>query len=565
MDSGLMNKLFFIKNFFLPAAFFSFVINMLLLAPTFYMLQLFSRVVPTRSEEVLWLITVQLFIALLAMGALESVRSHILVAANNTIDAMLAPFVLHKMIEGAISPEHNPNSYALRDLHTVRTFLTGQGIIQLLDVPWLPIYMLLLYMMNPLLFFLLLAGSLVMVGLTLANECLTKEPLSEANFASGAAARYVDAAIKNAEVVNAMGMQGSLVKRWSWFNDRAMVLQTRASIRAGSISSVTKFLRQMTQCLGMATGAYIMLKDSSFSGGMMMAGGILFGKALGPMEYAITGWRSIRDTRSSYERLEAFLKDAGENQSHLMELPSPTGQLTVDHITFSIRATNKVIVRDVSFSVAAGEFLGIVGSSASGKSTLARLIVNVWRPLLGVIRMDGSDTSCWPSDRLGRHFGYLPQDIELFSGSIAENIARLDEPDSEKVITAAKLAGLHELILYMPNGYDSQIGEGGTVLSGGQRQRIGLARALYGNPKLIVLDEPDASLDSSGEVALINAMVYLKQAGNTVIIITHNPKFLSLVDKLLVMQGGQAIAFGPKEVVLEQANEVKRQQNHVAA
>jgi PrtD family type I secretion system ABC transporter len=559
-----MNKLFFIRHFFLPAAFFSFVINMFLLAPTLYMMQLFGRVVPTRSEEVLWLITAQLFVTLLVMGALEYVRSRILVAANNTIDSMLAPIVLNKMIEGAVSPEHNPNSYALRDLHTVRTFLTGQGIIQFFDVPWLPIYMVLLYLMNPLLFYLLLGGSVVMVGLTLASERLTKQPLQEASLASGAAARFVDSAMSNAEVINAMGMQASLVRRWSSFNDRSMVLQTRASIRAGAISGWTKFMRQMIQSLGMAAGAYVMLKDPSFTGGLMMAGGILFGKALGPLEYVIIGWRGILDTRASYARLEAFLKGAGDNASCLMELPPPTGQLSLEYVTFGIRATSKVIVRDVSFSLAAGEFLGIVGASASGKSTLARLIVNVWRPLQGVIRMDGSDASTWPSDRLGRHIGYLPQDIELFAGTIAENIARLEEPDSEKVITAAKLAGLHGIILHMQDGYDTQIGEGGAILSGGQRQRIGFARALYGNPKLIVLDEPNASLDTAGELALINAMLYLKQAGKTVIIITHNPNFLSHVEKLLVMQDGQAVAFGPKDSVLAQAQQVKKQQSEAA-
>lgn len=547
-----MNKLFFIKHFFLPAAFFSFVINMLLLAPTVYMLQLFSRVVPTHSEEVLWVLTLQLGVALLIMGALEMVRSRILITANNAIDAMLAPYVLNKMVQGATSPEENPYNHALKDLSTVRTFVTGQGIIQAFDIPWLPIYMVLLYLMNPLLFVLLFCGSLIMVGLALANEYLTKRPLAEASGASRAAARFVDSAMKNAEVINAMGMGASLTRRWARLNDRVMTLQTGTSSRSSGISGATKFLRQFTQSLGMAAGAYVMLKDPTFSTGLMMAGGILFGKSLGPLEYLIIGWKGLLETRQAYARLDIFFKKVINDQPLVMELPPPTGQISLEHVTFGIRATSKVLIKDVSLSLSAGEFLGIVGPSASGKSTLARLIVQVWKPLQGVIRMDGSNTSDWPSDRLGRYIGYLPQDIELFAGTVAENIARLEEPDPEKVIAATTLAGMHDIILRLPNGYDAEIGEGGMILSGGQRQRLGLARALYGNPKLLVLDEPNASLDADGEQALVDAMVYLKQAGKTTIIITHNPNFLKHVDKLLIMRNGEASAFGPKDLVLAQ-------------
>ena len=547
-----MNKAFFIKHFFLPAAFFSFFSNMLLLAPMVFSMSLFTRVVPTHSEEVLWLLTVQLILALLVIGALELVRSRILITANNAMDAMLAPYVLNKMLQGATSPEDNPYSYALRDLQTVRTYLTGSGIIQALDVPWLPIYLTLLYLMNPLLFGLLLFGSILMVGLTVASEYLTKKPLADASGASRAASRFVDSAMNNAEVVNAMGMGASLTRRWATLNDRVITLQTVASSRAGSIAGATKVLRQFTQSMGMAAGAYIMLKDPTFSYGLMLGGGILFGKALGPLEYLIKGWKEILNARSAYARLEEFFKKVKDDQPVVMELPPPTGQLSLEHVTFGIRSTNKVLVKDISFTLAAGEFLGIVGPSASGKSTLARLMVNVWKPLQGVIRMDGSNTSDWPSDRLGPHIGYLPQDIELFAGTIAENIARFDEPDPEKVIAATSLAGLHDIILRMPGGYDAQIGAGGMTLSGGQRQRLGLARALYGNPKFLVLDEPNASLDAAGEQALVDTMVHLKRAGKTTIIITHNPSFLNHVDKLLVMQNGESAAFGPKDLVLAQ-------------
>ena len=557
-----MQKLFFLKHFLLPAALFSFFNNMLLLAPMVFSMSLFTRVVPTHSEEVLWLLIVQLLLALFVMGALDIVRSRILISANNAMDAMLAPYVLNKMLQGATSPEENPYNYALRDLQTVRVFLTGSGIIQAFDVPWLPIYLLLLYFINPLLFGLLLFGSALMIGITVASEFLTRKPLAEAAGASRAAARFVDSAMNNAEVVSAMGMVPSLTRRWAALNDRVITLQAVASGRAGTISGATKVLRQFTQAMGMGAGAYIMLKDPSFSFGLMLGGGILFGKALGPLEYLIAGWKDIITTRGAYARLDAFFKTVKDDQPVVMELPPPTGQISLEHVTFGIRASNKVLVRDVSLTLAAGEFLGIVGPSASGKSTLARLLVNVWKPLQGVIRMDGSNTTDWPPDRLGRHIGYLPQDIELFAGSIAENIARFDDPDPEKIIAATTLAGMHETILRMPGGYDAQIGASGMTLSGGQRQRIGLARALYGNPKLLVLDEPNASLDAAGEQALVEAMVHLKKAGKTTIIITHNPSFLNHVDKLLIMQNGESAAFGPKDLVLaqlQQSNLVKLQ------
>lgn len=559
-----MNKLFFIKNYFLPTAFFSLVINLLLLAPSLFMFQLFDRVIGTRSKEALWLLSLLLLAALLVMGIIEVVRSRILVNANNAMDLMLAPYLLKKMVEGATSPEGNPNTYALKDLQTVRTFLTGQGIIQLLDAPWLPIYMVLLYFMHPMMLNVLIIGTVLMIVLSIASELLTKAPLADSNSANRLATRFVDSAMLNAEVVNAMGMQANLTKRWASLNDRVIILQTEASKWSGRISAMTKTVRQIIQAMSMGVGTYIMLGDATFTMGYIMAGGIIFGKALGPLEYLISGWRSLLETRAAYSRLNAFVNGVSKEQPYLLELPTPTGQIALEHVTFGIRSTGKILIRDVSFSLAAGDSLGIVGPSASGKSTLARLIVGSWKPQQGVIRIDGADLASWPSERLGQHIGYLPQDIELFAGSVAENIARLDEPDSEMVIEAARIAGLHEMILQMPNGYDTQIGEGGAVLSGGQRQRIGFARAIYGNPKILILDEPNASLDTAGETALVNAMAHLKQAGTTTVFITHNPHFINNVSKLLVMQNGAMAAFGPKEWVMAQLNKAT-QQSQVSA
>lgn len=560
-----MNKLFFFKNYILPTAFFSFVINMFMLAPSLFMFQMFDRVIGTRSKEALWLLSILLLVALLVGGIIEAVRSRILVNANNAMDLMMAPYLLKKMVEGATSPEGNPNTYALKDLQAVRTFLTGQGIIQLLDAPWIPIYMILLYLMHPVMFYVLLIGTILMLALSLATEFLTKAPLAESNSANRLATRFVDSAMLNAEVVNAMGMQANLTRRWASLNDRVIILQTSASKWSGRLSATTKTVRQVIQSMSMAAGTYVMLGDTTtLSMGMIMAGGIVFGKALGPLEYVITSWRSILETRAAYNRLDAFIKGGSQEQPFLLELPAPTGQIAMEHVTFGIRATGKILIRDVSFSLVAGDSLGIVGPSASGKSTLARLLVGAWKPQQGVIRIDGADLASWPSERLGQHIGYLPQDIELFAGSIAENIARLGEPDSEMVIEAARISGLHEMILQMQNGYDTQIGEGGTVLSGGQRQRIGFARAIYGNPKILILDEPNASLDTAGETALVNAMAMLKKAGTTTIFITHNPHFINNVSKLLVMQNGGLAAFGPKEWVMAQLNKAT-QQSQVSA
>ena len=559
-----MNKFFFIKNYLLPAAFFTFVINMFMLAPMVFMFQMYDRVIGTRSKEALWLLSLLLLVALLVMGILEIIRSRILVNANNAMDLMLAPYLLNKMVEGATCPEGNPNTYALKDLQTVRTFLTGQGIIQLFDVPWLPIYMLILFLANPLMLYVLLFGTSLMVTLTIATEFLTKGPLAEASSASRLATRFVDSAMLNAEVVNAMGMQASLTKRWASLNDRVIILQTRASKWSGRIAGITKTVRQVIQSMGMAVGTYICLSDPTFSIGYLMAGGIVYGRAMGPLEYLVSGWKSLLEARAAYTRLDAFVKGASKDQPYQLELPPPTGQIALEHVTFGIRATGKILIRDVSLSLSAGDSLGIVGPSASGKSTLARLMVGAWKPQQGVIRIDGAALDNWPPERLGEHIGYLPQDIELFAGSIAENIARLGEPDSEMVIEAAKIAGLHEIILQMPNGYDTQIGEGGAILSGGQRQRIGFARALYGKPKILILDEPNASLDTAGELALVNALAHLKQDGITTIMITHNPHFINNVSKLLVMQNGALAAFGPKEWVMAQLNKAT-QQPQVAA
>jgi PrtD family type I secretion system ABC transporter len=545
--------------FFVAAAGFSFFMNMLLLTPSLYMLQVYDRVLGSRSEETLMFLTLLLVAALFVMGAMELVRSRLLVRANNAIDAQLAPYLLKKMAEGATSPDGNRYSYGIKDLSAMKAFLTGPGILALMDAPWMPVAMVILWYMNIYLFLVALFGALLMFTLTVINELMTRKPLQDAGGAGRVAGRHVEVALRNAEVVNAMGMLGGVTSRWAGMNDTMVALQTKASKRAGVVSSTTKFGRQAIQSIGLGAGAYVVLHDPTFTPGMMIAGTIVLGKALGPIEQLIAGWKGFLEARIAYTRLDEYLK-AQHLEIEPMELPPPTGQISLEKVTFGIRVTNKIILKDISFSLNPGESLGIIGPSAAGKSSLARVMVGVWRPLGGNVRLDGADMASWPSERLGPYIGYLPQDIELFGGTVAENIARLGEPDSEKVIKAAKLAGLHDLILKMPKGYDTFIGDNSEVLSGGQRQRIGLARALYGDPKIIVLDEPNASLDNEGEAALQQAVAQLKKSGVTVVLITHKMSILAAVDKLLVLQEGALAAFGPRDEVLQRLQQQLQQQ-----
>ena len=546
------------SSFFIFAGLFSFIINMLLLTPSLYMLQVYDRVLGSRSEETLWMLTLILAVALLVMSAMELVRTKLLIKANNAIDAMLAPYLLHKMIIGATSPEGNTYPYGLKDLSAIKGFLSGNGIFALFDAPWLPVYLIILWMMNPLLLIVAVVGAVLMLILTVVNELVTRSTMESANTASRLAGSFVSAGLRNAEVVNAMGMQKGLTSRWGALNAKMIELQNKASNRAGVVGGMSKFVRQFLQSVMLGAGAYLVLQSHGFTSGMMIAGTIILGKALAPIEHLIATWKGLLEARTAYARLDTFIKGLAK-ELPAMELPPPIGQISLEKAVFGIRATNKVIVKDITFTLPAGESMGIIGPSAAGKSSLARLITGVWKPLSGTVRLDGADLDSWEKGRLGQYIGYLPQDVELFAGTIADNIARLDSPDSERVIAAAKLAGVHDMILRMPDGYDTQIGEGGAVLSGGQRQRIGLARALFGNPRLVVLDEPNASLDDAGEQALLQAMAHMKQLGATVVVITHKVSLLSNVDKLLVMQDGLLAAFGPRDAVLAHLVQAQQQ------
>lgn len=551
-------------SYFIFAAFFSFIINMLLLVPMIYTLQTYDKVLASRSVETLMMLTIMLTIALVVMGLLEYVRSRLLVIANNAIDATLAPYLFHKMIAGATSPEGNQYPHGLKDLATIKAFLTGNAIFAIFDAPWMPVYLVILWFVHPLLFWVAAVGGIIMVILTAISEFATRNPLESANTTARFAGNFVAAGMRNAEVIKAMGMQPGLTRRWGELNQRTVELQTLASSRAGKISSVTKFVRQFLQSAMLGTGAWLVITTGSITAGFMMVANLLMGKAISPVEHIIGSWKLLLEARTAYSRLDVFIKGLAQDQPQ-MELPPPTGQLTLEKVAFVIRALNKVILKEVSFSLAAGESVGVIGPSAAGKSSLARIITGVWKPSIGTVRLDGADLESWEKENIGQYIGYLPQDVELFAGTIAENIARMGIPDSEQVIAAARLAGVHDMILRLPDGYDTEIGDAGTVLSGGQRQRIGLARALFGNPKLVVLDEPNASLDEAGELALLQAVAHLKKNGATVIIITHKVSLLANVDKLLIMQEGTVAVFGPRAGVLAHIAKKNQEQQGTAA
>ncbi|HEY5900341.1 MAG TPA: type I secretion system permease/ATPase [Burkholderiales bacterium] len=531
------------------AALFSLSINLLLLAPPLYMLQVFDRVLTSRSPETLLLLTLAVALALAIMAALDVVRSYLLAAVGAALDRMLGPKVLEGLLAEAGRLGGREYTHALRDVNSLRSFLGGAGILALFDAPWLPVFVVVIALFHPLMGAMALAGALTMLTLAFVNERLTRRPLERAQAEGRRGARFIDASVRNAEVVNALGMLPAVTRRWSALNEDALAEHARAARSGAALSGMTKFARQAIQSAMLALGAYIVL-EQQVTAGVMIAATILLSRALAPVEQLVGGWRNLVEARAAWRRLDELFQHKPEEEPGTA-LPAPEGRLSVEGVVFGLRSAPRPILRGVGFALAPGEQLGIIGPSASGKSTLARLIVGVWRPNAGVIRLDGADVSAWPRESLGPYLGYLPQDVELFAGSVTQNIARLGEPDDALAIRAAQRAHVHELILRLPKGYDTELGEAGGALSPGQRQRIALARALYGDPRLVVLDEPNANLDQEGEQALLAALRGLKDDGVTVVLIAHRPSLLASVDKVLVLRDGGVEAFGPRAEILQ--------------
>ena len=538
-----------VKRYFIYAGLFSAAVNLLMLVPVIYMLQVYDRVVSSGSYSTLAMLTLLMVALTAALGGFEWVRSMILIAASNRIEKNLrrrvsdATFKRALLTGGSVS-----NSQPLSDLSSLRQFLTGNGLFAFFDAPWFPIYVFVMFMFHPTFGYAAIFAGIVMIALAYTTEKVTSKKLQDANSKSNWINNQVNGTLKNSEVIAAMGMADDLRHRQEKRFDEVLTLQTDASRSAGLLQSLSKTFRMVMQSLLLGLGALLALRQE-ISPGMMIAGSLLLGRALAPIDMLVGTWKGFTLARGQYDRLGQLLNQIPKD-SDTMSLPAPTGKLSAEQVMVVPPGSKNIVVRGVNMELNAGEALGIVGPSASGKSCLARALLGIWPTYSGKVRLDGADIFAWDRAELGPYVGYLPQDIELFDGSISENICRFGDVDPDKVVEAAKTAGVHDLILHLPQGYDTVIGGSGGILSGGQRQRIGLARAIYGSPKYLVLDEPNSNLDDQGERELVEAIRRIKAEGATVIIITHRTMVLQCVDKILVMRDGAASHFGPRDQVL---------------
>lgn len=552
-ENSLQAALRSCRSSFISVGFFSLFVNALMLVPTFYMLQVYGRVVTSGNLTTLTMLTLIMTILVITMGSLEWVRSRIMVRVSTRLDVLLSRDVYKASFKRALSTGGmDASAQSLNDLTGLRQFMTGNGLFAFFDAPWLPIYVAVMFMFHPWYGWVAIGSAIVLLILAYLNERFTGKALGQANKENIAATLYTTKNLRNAEVIESMGMLSTLVERWSRRQRNVLLLQSHASDKGGVISAVSKTFRMLIQSLILGLGAYLAV-NHEISPGLVIAGSVLLGRALAPIDLIIGSWKGFIAARSQYDRLNDIL-DKQKAEPARMSLPVPQGNILVDNLIVGAPGSKTPIIRGISFAVPAGAVVGIIGPSASGKSTLARALMGVWEPQHGVVRLDGADIANWDKNELGPHLGYLPQDIELFEGSISENIARFADVDAELVVKAAKTAGVHEMILQLPDGYDTVIGSDGVNLSGGQRQRVGLARAIYGSPRLILLDEPNSNLDEVGERALATAIQELKQTGATVFVITHRTTILSQLDRLLVMSAGGISMYGPRDQVMEELN-----------
>jgi PrtD family type I secretion system ABC transporter len=536
-----------LRPFVLLAAAASLALNLALLVPALYMVQVFDRVLASRSVETLSMLTVIAAVALAFGYGMDVARARALAWIAVTLDRRLSPAALRALLRERCAPQASIDTDALRDIAQLRGFLSGSGVQSLFDAPWLPIYLAIIALMHPLLGITAAIGVAVLGAIALLTEKLTRERVDVALEAARAARHDVERLGRNAEVITGMGMAGAAVARWQKRHDAALGEQTRHAGIAAKLGALARMARQALQIAMLAVGAWLVI-GADASPGIMIAATILIGRALQPVEHLIAGWKSQVDARGAWRRLSGRRVQDGAGEQ--LALPAPQGRLEVERLVFRPTPGRPPLLRDVSFTLAAGESLGVIGPSASGKTTLARLLLGLWTPQTGVVRLDGADIAQWDRDALGPYVGYLPQDVALFAGTVAANIARLGCSDGDAVVAAARLAHAHEMILRLPAGYDTDIGEGGAVLSGGQRQRIALARALYGDPRLVVLDEPNANLDGEGETALAATLRALATRGVTVVVVGHRPALMARLDKLAVLKDGTLEAFGSTAAVL---------------
>jgi PrtD family type I secretion system ABC transporter len=534
---------------FAAIAFISVFINLTMLALPLYSIQISDRVLTSRNAGTLVMLTLIVVMFLGLYGFLEYVRAGIQLRASILFDDIVRRRLFDVLMRTEVSGASRLGPMALRDAEMLRDAISSGLVSTFFDAPWAPIFVLLCFVLHPLLGLVALVGSLMLVLFTFISERITATSVKYTSQLSAEASQFAASALKNGEAVRGLGMGDTIAERWNATQAEVIATQAVTSERVAAVTAVSKFVRMLVQTSLMGVGAWLAL-EQLISPGVMMASSIMMGRALAPLEMVVGQWKRIVALRGSYARTMQLF-DQLPVQANTVEMPAPTGHLDVVNVVVVPPTGGRPVVKGVSFSAKPGEVIAVIGSSGSGKSSMARALAGVWPLVQGSIQLDRADYMRWDPNRLGKHIGYLPQSVELFNGTIAQNIARLAKVDDVAVIAAAKAAGAHDLILRLPKGYDTQIGEGGAALSGGTRQRVALARALYGDPRLIILDEPNSNLDDEGDRALHRAVQEMKKAGRTVIVVTHKPQMLAVVDKILVMSFGLTLAFGARDAVLQ--------------
>jgi ATP-binding cassette, subfamily C, bacterial exporter for protease/lipase len=548
--SELAAAIWAFKREFKAVGLFSMVANLLMLAPTLYMLQVYDRVLASQSELTLLAVSLITLFLLMMMSFSEWSRSRVLVRAGVRFDQELSTRVFNASFESSLGQAQGTSVRAFSDLIQIRQFLTGSGIFAFFDAPWTPIYIAVIFFLHPLLGVLAIVFALIQGALAWFGHRQTVAPSEAAARAGVDVNIYLQSKLRNAEVIESMGMIGNLRRRWALSQQAYLHSGTVAHDVNSRVVAWSKFIRYTQQSLALGAAALLVI-DGQLSPGAMIASNVLISRALAPIDQLVSAWRTSATALAAFLRLEKLLEENPERDENLRRVP-PNGDVVLRNVVATAPGRASPILKGVSFDVAAGTVVAVLGPSGSGKSTLARVMMGIWPNVDGEVLLNGLPIQGWNRVDLGPHLGYLPQDIELFEGSIAENICRFREVEAERVIEAAKCAGLHEMILRFPKGYDTSIGEAGSLLSGGQRQRIGLARAIYGDPAILVLDEPNSNLDDAGEAALVKSVVELKAKGKTVFLITHRPGAVAVADRVMVLKDGSLVADGPPETVLAQ-------------
>jgi ATP-binding cassette subfamily C protein len=537
------------RRAFWSVALFSGVVNMLMLGGPLYMLQIYDRVLSSRSVPTLIALSFGLAMAYAIQGSLDVIRSRIVSRIAALLDRRLASTIHHAVIRLATHGRPGEAGLPVRDLDQIRTFLTSPGPLAIVDLPWVPIFLAVCFLIHPVLGLVALGGAIVLFSLTLITERASRGPSRILMQEGAQRAAQVEASRRNSESAMAMGMTGTLARRWERTNDQHSIASQRVSDVVGSYGGISKVVRLMLQSAILGLGSYLVIRQE-LTAGSMIAASIMMGRALAPIETAIANWRLFLGARQSVSRLSEVLTRVISDRT-VTRLPPPTSSLEAEGVFAAPPNAQTIVVSQVQFRLMAGEALGIIGPSGAGKTSLVRTLLGIWRPARGIVRLDGAALETWDPEELGRHIGFVSQNVDLFDGTVTENIARMQpDPDSDAVLAAARLAGAHAMILRLPNGYDTRIGDAGAVLSGGQRQRIALARALYGNPFLVALDEPSSNLDNEGEQALQQAIRELKRRGSIVVLVAHRPSSLAECDKVMFISAGKQQLFGPRDEVL---------------